>query len=72
MIYRVENKTTFNGAMALIEKYINKATEAGGFNALGVVDADGLTRLSQLAEQHEDNVLKIMPLPVNPTQGHQH
>ena len=50
--------------MKLIEKFIEKATAGGGFNSLSALESEELSSLSLLAEQYEDDVLKIMPLPV--------
>jgi HTH-type transcriptional regulator/antitoxin HigA len=44
--------------------FITKATQLGGFSGLSDDDKDELSHLSSLAEQYEDEVLKIMPLPV--------
>jgi HTH-type transcriptional regulator/antitoxin HigA len=64
MIDKIRNEAQYNQVMALIEKFINKATDGGGFNSLSAAEAEELSHLSLLAEQYEDNVLKIMPLPV--------
>jgi len=64
MIDKIRNEAQYNQVMALIEKIIGKATEAGGFNFLSPAEKDELSQLSLLAEQYEDDVLKIMPLPV--------
>ena len=64
MIDKIRNETQYNQVMALIEKFIQKATDEGGFSALTTVEAEELDKLSILAEQYEDNVLKIMPLMV--------
>jgi HTH-type transcriptional regulator/antitoxin HigA len=64
MIDKIRNDAQYYQVMALIEKFITKATELGGFNFLSAIEAEELSRLSVLAEQYEDNVLKIMPLPV--------
>jgi HTH-type transcriptional regulator/antitoxin HigA len=64
MIDKIRNEAQYNQVMALIEKFITKATEGGGFNSLAASEADELSQLSLLAEHYEDNVLQIMPLPV--------
>jgi HTH-type transcriptional regulator/antitoxin HigA len=64
MIDKIRNEAQYNQIMALIEKFIAKATEVGGFNFLTDPEKEELGSLSLLAEQYEDNVLKIMPLPV--------
>jgi HTH-type transcriptional regulator/antitoxin HigA len=58
------NEAQYNQVMALIEKFIAKATDLGGFNFLTQQEQKELSSISLLAEQYEDNVLKIMPLPV--------
>ena len=40
--------------MALVETFIKKATEGGGFHSLSKTDADELSRISVLAEQYEE------------------
>jgi HTH-type transcriptional regulator/antitoxin HigA len=64
MIDKIRNETQYNQVMALIEKIIAKATDIGGFSFLPGAEKEELGNLSLLAEQYEDNVLKIMPLPV--------
>ena len=64
MIDRIRNKAKYNQVMALIEGFIKKATEGGGFNSLPKTEAEELSRLGSLAEQYEYDVLKLMPLPV--------
>ena len=64
MIDKIRNEGQYNQVMALVEKFISKATEGGGFSSLSSAEADELGHLSLLAEQYEDNILKIMPLPV--------
>ena len=64
MIDKIRNETQYNQVMALIEKFIAKATERDGFNFLSQQQKEELSSLSLLAEQYEDHVLKIMPLPV--------
>lgn len=64
MIDKIRNEAQYNQVMALIETFIKKATEGGGFHSLCKIDADELSRISLLAEQYEDRVSKVMPLPV--------
>ena len=64
MLDKIRNGAQYNQVMALIESYIKKATDAGGFNSLTESESSELSRISALAEQYEDNVLKLMPLPV--------
>lgn len=65
MINKIRNEGQYNQIMVMIEGFIKKATEGGGFSSLSESDADELTHLSGLAEQYEDNVLKLMPLPLS-------
>lgn len=65
MIDKIRNEAQYNQIMALIEKFIEKATGKGGFNFLSEPEKDELRHLSLLAEQYEDNVLKIMPVEVS-------
>jgi HTH-type transcriptional regulator/antitoxin HigA len=64
MIDKIRNKEQYNHIMELINAILKKATAGGGFHALSKNEADELGHLSLLAEQYEDNVLKLMPLPV--------
>ncbi|GAC1300885.1 MAG: hypothetical protein NVSMB24_02550 [Mucilaginibacter sp.] len=64
MIDKIRNEAQYNQVMGLIEKFIAKATDSGGFSFLSAQEKDELSSLSLLAEQYEDNILKIMPLPV--------
>jgi len=48
--------------VASIEQFLTKATDSGGFSFLSEPEKEELSHLSPLAEQYEDNVLKIMPL----------
>jgi len=41
-----------------------KATEGGGFHSLKKKESEGLQKLTALGVDYEDNILKIMPLPV--------
>jgi len=72
MIDKIRNEAQYNQVMALIEKFINKATEGGGFSSLSAKEAEELSQLSLLAEHYEDDVLKIMPLPVTISSVVQH
>ncbi|HEY5325764.1 MAG TPA: helix-turn-helix domain-containing protein [Mucilaginibacter sp.] len=64
MIDKIRNEAQYIQVIALIEKFITKATESGGFNFLSVPEKEELATLSLLAEQYEDNILQLMPLPV--------
>ncbi len=64
MIDKIRTAKQYKDVMVLIEKYLSKATKGGGFKSLGKQENAELKKLSQLAQQYEDEVLKIMPLPV--------
>jgi len=64
MIDKIRTEAQYSNVMALIEKFIESATEKGGFTFLSDQEKEELSSLSLLAEQYEDNVLKIMPLPL--------
>jgi HTH-type transcriptional regulator/antitoxin HigA len=64
MIDKVRTQKQYEQVMAMIEGYIAKATENGGFSSLSKTENAELKKLSILAEQYEDEALKIMPLPV--------
>jgi len=64
MIDKIRNEAQYNQVMALIEKFITKATDSGGFTFLSAPEKEELANLSLLAEQYEDNILQLMPLPV--------
>ncbi len=63
MIDKIRSEGQYNQVMALVEKFIEKATNSGGFNFLTESEKEELSALSLMAEDYEDNVLKIMPLP---------
>jgi len=63
MITKIRTKAQYDQVMDLIEVFITKATAGGGFHSLLEAEAQELNALSVLAEQYEDDVLKIMPLP---------
>lgn len=62
MITKIRTEKQYNQIMKLIEDYLQKATNLGGFHALNQAETEELKKLSLLAEDYEDNVLKIMPL----------
>jgi len=64
MIDKIRNEAQYQQIMALIEKFIQKATERGGFHSLNKDEAEELHKLTLLGAAYEDNELKIMPLPV--------
>lgn len=64
MIDKIRSQTQYEQVMQLIEGYLQKATQAKGFQGLTAQDAQHLKDLSLLAEQYEDESLQIMPLPI--------
>jgi antitoxin component HigA of HigAB toxin-antitoxin module len=64
MINRIRTQKQYEQVMTMIENYLAKATDNGGFKSLNKKENEELQQLSLLAEQYEDTVLKIMPLPV--------
>ena len=65
MITKIRNEVQYKLVNELIEKYLQKATHRGGFHVLTKEENEELNRLSLLAENYEDEVLKIFPLKVN-------
>jgi antitoxin component HigA of HigAB toxin-antitoxin module len=64
MIDKIRTENQYKQVMAMIENYLSKATDGGGFTCLSKKETAELKTLSLLAEQYEDEVMKIMPLPV--------
>ncbi len=64
MLDKIRNEKQYAQVMVLIEKFIQKATDGGGFSTLSETDANELQRLTLLVEAFEDQDLNIMPLPV--------
>jgi len=64
MIDKIRTETQYNQVMSLIENYIQKAIEGGGFHSLKKKESEELQKLTALGVDYEDNILKIMPLPV--------
>lgn len=64
MINKIRTEAQYNEVMKLIETYLSKATKAGGFSGLNETESTDLNKLSLLAEDYEDNVVNIMPLPL--------
>ncbi|MDO3642514.1 type II toxin-antitoxin system HigA family antitoxin [Mucilaginibacter sp. L3T2-6] len=64
MIGKIRNEAQYNQVLSLIEKIIANATDKGGFNYLPEDEKEELAQLSIIAEKYEDEVLKIMPLPL--------
>lgn len=72
MINKIRNEAQYNDVVALIEQFITKATGIGGFNFLSEIEKEELSKLSLLAEEYEDQTLKIMPLPITISSVVQH
>jgi HTH-type transcriptional regulator/antitoxin HigA len=64
MIDKIRNEIQYGQVMKLIEGYIQKATDGGGFHSLNETESLELKKLTTLAEYYEDNVLNVMPLTV--------
>ncbi|WAC39227.1 helix-turn-helix domain-containing protein [Pedobacter sp. SL55] len=64
MITKIRTEAQYGEVMKLIEKYLAKATKAGGFSELNKTEREDLQKLSLLAEDYEDNMVSIMPLPL--------
>lgn len=64
MIDKIRTRNQYDQVMELIETYLSKATENGGFSSLTKKENAELKKLSLMAEQYEDEAMKIMPLPV--------
>jgi antitoxin component HigA of HigAB toxin-antitoxin module len=62
MLSRIHNEKEYKLVTLSIEGLLEKATRSGGFHKLGHSDITMLEKLSQLAEQYEDHVLRIMPI----------
>lgn len=57
MISKIRSEKQYQQVMAMIEKYLQKATDGGGFFALSNEEAGELESLSLLAEHFEDQDL---------------
>jgi HTH-type transcriptional regulator/antitoxin HigA len=64
MINKIRNKKQYHQVMAMVEGYLQKATDGGGFHALSEQEAAELEKLSLLAERYEDENMKLMPMPI--------
>jgi antitoxin component HigA of HigAB toxin-antitoxin module len=53
MIDKIRTQQQYEGIMKMIEKFIQKATELGGFHMLSQEDDDQLHQLSTLANDYE-------------------
>jgi hypothetical protein len=64
MIDKIRNKNQYEQVCQLIEAFIKKATNGGGFHSLNKKETDELHQLTLLAADYEKNNRKIWPLPV--------
>lgn len=64
MIDKIRTENQYNQVMNLIEIFIQKATDGGGFHSLKKKEEEELHQLTVLSVEYEDNILKIMPLPI--------
>mgnify|MGYP000008452467 CR=1 FL=1 len=64
MIDKIRNKNQYEQVCQLIEAFIKKATNGGGFNSLNKKETDELHQLTLLSADYEKNNRKIWPLPV--------
>jgi HTH-type transcriptional regulator / antitoxin HigA len=61
MITKVRTATEYSQVMQIIEGYLQKATQGGGFQSLLPQESEELQRLSLIAETWEDSI-PLMPL----------
>ncbi len=61
MITKIRTATEYGQVMQIIEGYLQKATQNGGFQSLAPQETDELQRLSLLAETWEDSI-PLMPI----------
>ena len=62
MLTKIRNEKEYKAVMKTIESLLTQATEAGGVHQLPAKEAAMLADLSKIAEEYEDNALKLMPL----------
>ena len=61
MITKIRTAEEYKKVMLIIEGYLTKATESGGFQSLSKAEAEELKKLSLLAETWEDGI-PLMPI----------
>jgi HTH-type transcriptional regulator/antitoxin HigA len=61
MITKIRTEEDYNKVMQLIEHYLSKSTENGGFHTLAIEEKKELKKLSLLAEAYEDSI-PLMPI----------
>ena len=65
MIDKIRNKKQYDQVQQMIENYIRKATDGGGFHSLNKKEDTELHQLSLLAADYEKNVIQMWPLHVS-------
>jgi HTH-type transcriptional regulator/antitoxin HigA len=58
MIDKIRNKAQYNQVLKLMEKFIKKATDGGGFHSSNKKEDEELHQLTLLAAAYEKSVLK--------------
>ncbi len=61
MEYKINSNDEYRQVMDMVEVYLQKATQGGGFKSLSEKEQGELNRLSLLAEAWEDNI-PLMPI----------
>jgi HTH-type transcriptional regulator/antitoxin HigA len=61
MITKIRTAAEYGQVMQIIEGYLQKATQGGGFHNLSPAESEELQRLSILAETWEDSI-PLMPI----------
>lgn len=59
-IVKINSSQEYDAVMKRIETLLQKSTKNGGFESLVVDDIHKLQKLSLMAEQYEDCVLKVV------------
>jgi len=62
MLSRIRTEKEYQAVMKTVESLLEKAITKGGFHELEKDETKMLSELSHLAENYEDNVLKLMPI----------
>jgi HTH-type transcriptional regulator/antitoxin HigA len=64
MLDKIRTQGQYEKIMQMIEAFLSKATDGGGFHSLSEKEQNELDHLSRLAASFEKNKMKIWPLPV--------
>lgn len=59
---KIKTEKQYKAVMKTVEGLLEKATRIGGFHKLDKNESAMLENLSKLAEEYEDNMLKLMPI----------